>query len=148
MGGHYLSIHTALGSCFCNLMHLLTMALTSKALGLSESFSMEAETSWNGRRPFFSVAELFFHIILLASHPPSTSDKAASTSLLTFCLLLHCWPPFFAVVVWAFFYSGPLRNLHCVCLPGGMLPYSELHVYFKKNKIKSWILWKRNTLSI
>lgn len=61
------------------------MALTSKALGLSESFSMEAETSWNGRRPFFSVAELFFHIILLASHPPSTSDKAASTSLLSAC---------------------------------------------------------------
>lgn len=81
-------------------MHLLSMALTTKALGLSESFSMLAEISWNGSPPFFSIAKLFFHIILQAPLLPSTLGKAASASLLTLWLFLRSWLPFFFVLQW------------------------------------------------
>lgn len=76
------------------------MALTSKVLGLSESFSVLAEISWNGSHPFFSTAKLFLHIILLAPLLPFTSGKTASTSLLTLWLFLHSWLPFFFVLQW------------------------------------------------
>lgn len=76
------------------------MTLTSKALSLSESFSVLTEISWNGSHQFFSTAKLFFHIILLTPCLPSTSGKAASTSLLTLWLFLHSLLPFFSVLQW------------------------------------------------
>lgn len=76
------------------------MTLTSKALSLSESFSVLTEISWNGSHQFFSIAKLFFHIISLTPCLPSTSGKAASTSLLTLWLFLHFLLPFFFVLQW------------------------------------------------
>lgn len=76
------------------------MTLTSKALSLSESFSVLTEISWNGSHQFFSIAKLLFHIISLTPCLPSTSGEAASTSLLTLWLFLHSLLPFFFVLQW------------------------------------------------
>lgn len=76
------------------------MTLTSKALSLSESLSVLTEISWNGSHQFLSIAKLFFHIISLTPCLPSTSGKAASTSLLTLWLFLHSLLPLIFVLQW------------------------------------------------
>lgn len=85
---------------------------------LWEFFS--AEISWNGSHQFFCIAKLFFHIILLAPCLPSTSGKAASTSLLALYFFTPCCYSFF-VLQW----DTEEPSLYTY-LPSGMLLYSEL----------------------